>query len=343
MADNHEEIKDKDPELAKVHKSMGDRMDPDEPPTPPEPTPPAPPKDPEKKDIIPEKKDEAVPPKKEEEPPKDPVIDPEDDPTKKVKRPNVYIPLKKFHDEKRIWEKNAKTAEERAQKAEARIVELEQISNQNDGAKKDEDIEAFMAESGFERSTVEGLLKLAEKRLLKPEQIKAIEIAASTVAESEIEAAFTQEFVKVGEPDLKKRFTNAKPEQIAKAKEFLDKVAHTDEFHDKPLDFVIYKNLEEIEKFFTDETAEKKDEPLLNKKTVEASRLGNGKMSTLTAKDFEEKNDFSALNEMDQAERSALIKSFPTKTYENFKVWVSAQDANKGVEVMRDGKKVMLK
>lgn len=332
MANNQDENKVIDPELEKARKSMGDRVDPD-----PEPAP-ANPDEPKKED----KQDVTPAPKVEETPPEDkkPDIDPPADPIKKVNRPEAYIPMPKYLSEKQ--ENDRILAEKDAQIADAlkKVEELQAIANQKGGDQKDEDIENFMAETGFDRATVDGFLKLAEKKLLKPERLEAIKKAEMIVTETEIEEQFNAEFSKFGEPELKKRYPNITEAGLEKAKKLLDQVSHTADFSKSPLDFIIYKHSEAIEKLIADDS--KKDDVPQTKKTIESNHPGNGKnTNVLTAKDFEGQTDFSALNDMEPSERSQLIKSFPTKTYENFVAWTGQQD--KGIEVMRNGQKVMLK
>ncbi len=335
IAENHDDKKEViDPELEKAQKSMKGRVDPD--PTPePDPTP-----APEKKDVTPEPP-APTPPKEDPKPEPKPDGGIEDDPNKKVKRPEAFIPMKKYHEEKRENERLLAEANKKVEDALKKVEELTQIANQNDGTKKDEDIEAFMAETGFDRPTVDGFLKLAEKRLLGPERLEALKTSENIVKEAQLEADFAKEMDSIGTPALKKQFPAITEEQLEKAQELLDKVAHTNAFHDKPLDFIIYKHLEEIQKLFGDESKPNDTTPPQTKKTIEPNRPGSGKNTAMTAKDFEGQKDFSALNDLEPSVRNALIKDFPTATYENFKVWVQGQAP--GLEVMRNGQKVILK
>lgn len=339
MGQNPEPTKtQQDIELEKAQRSMGGRVDPDPTPTPEEPeTPPAP--QPEvKKDITPE-------------PPADPTPTdtPPDVPTPPVdnknlpNRPDRYIPLAKYHGEKKDWETSLSQKDTELAEAKAKIEELTNLSNQGEGTKKDEDIEAFMETSGFDRPTVEGLLKLAGKRLLSPDKLAALDTAESIVHEAKIEEAFATEFKTYGEPELKKHFPNITAEQLQGAKALLDQVAHTKDFKDKTLDFIIFKHLDGLGKLVTQAPADDGagDPPPQDKKTIEGSRIGAGKPTSLTAKDFEGQSDFSMLNDMDQAERSKLISDFSGATYQKFQQWVKVQSP--GVEVMRNGQKVILK
>lgn len=319
-----------DPELAKAKKSMGNRVDPDEEPTP------APVVEPVAEPV---KEEAAV-----VEPVKDPIAEPasevegkNDEPPAKVERPEAFIPMKKYHAEKDEWKKTESLLAD----ANKKIEELTQIANQQDGAKKDDDIEQFMEQTGFDKETVEGFLKLAEKRLSKgqtmtPEEQAAVAKATAIVKDAEITEAFNQEFKNIGEAEIRKAYPDVTPDQIAKAKDYMDKVAHTADGRDKPLDFLVYKHKDEIGKIFAGP-----DVPQ-TKKTAEPSRMGSGKQTNLTANDFKEgKTDFSALADMDQSTRSEIIKNFDSVTYSKFISYSKEQSG--GVEVMRNGKKVILK
>lgn len=326
-----------DPELEKARKSMGGRIDPDDAPeevpleTPVEPV------------AVPPKEPEAVAPLE----PKEPVIEPKDPadvPPVTPARPEAYIPLPKYHSEKKDWEtKNSNLAQQLAD-ANKKVEDLTTIAGQKDGADKDADIEEFMATTGFDRETVEGFLTLAEKRLSKgesmsPEEREAVTKATAIVAEAEIEVAFNKEFSDVGEPAIKKLFPTAAPEKLALAKDHLDKLAHTAENKDKPLDFLVFKAQEELAKIFAEETPAPEPQ---TKKTVEPTRMGNGRQTTLTAADFKADDaDFALLGELDQSTRSEIIKNFDARTYAKFISYAKNESA--GVEVMREGRRVVLK
>jgi len=319
-----------DEEFEKAKKSMAGRVDQDDEVKAPvvEPTPPQ--DDPEKD--VPDAPVVVDTPKVEEKP--------EEMPPKKVDRPQAYIPMPKYLSEK---EENARVmAEKDAKIAEAlqQVEELKALATQKDGDNKDKDIEEFMDKTGFSRDTVEGLLALAEKRILKPEYMKSLDTTTAVVKEAEMEAAYNQEFDSVAVPELKKQFPTITVEAMEKIKDLLDQVAHTPGFNDKSLDFIIYKKQDEI-KAIAGEVPAVEEVETPGKKTIESSRIGSGKITSLTAKDFEGKTDFTELESMDSSERSLLIKDMPLKTYENFMTWVKQKD--QGVEVTRDGKKVMLK
>lgn len=332
-----------DPALARAQKSMGSRRDPDDEPVVAQPEPDVPPEPPIEPDapVVPDE-----PPTPPVEPPVAPdgTQPPADEPP--VNRPAAYIPLKKYHDEKTEWSNKAETAEQRAVIAEARVKELEGIASTQNGADKDKDIEEFMALTGFDRETVDGFLTLAEKRFSKgesmsPEERAAVAKATDIVREAELESAFNTEFTTYGEPEIIKAFPDAKPEQILKAKEELDKIAHTAENKDKPLDFLIYKNKETLAPLFA---AAPEPVPPATRRTVESSRIGNGRATTLTAADFSGNDaDFSLLGDMEASERSKIIQKMDARTYSKFIQYAKDNSNDGGVVVTRGGRKVILK
>lgn len=320
-----------DEEHARALKSMAGRIDNDTPPieeAPLEPTP---------AEVTPPKEEEPAPVVKEEPKAEDKPLVQE---PKKEERPATYIPMPKYLAEKDEWQKTqAELAE-----ANRKIEELTILANQKDGVQKDDDIEAYMAETGFDRETVDGLLKLIEKRVNKgevmtPEEREAVTTATELVKEANIEAAFNVEFKDVGVPTIEKMFPNATPEQIEKAKDELDEIAHTKGNHDKSLDYLIFKNQDKLKDIFTVEPDAPEPQ---TKRAMETSRIGSGKPSNFSASDFKDgKTDFAVLGELDPSVRSQIIKDMDTKTYTSFIQF--AKKESEGIQVMRDGRKITLK
>lgn len=336
MADNHEENPLVDEDLAKAKKSMGSRVDPDE--SPEEapkadennvPEAPQGPQDVEDSKAGADNEDDKIVTPKEGNEPKD---EPEN------KMPRAYIPLGKYNDEKKAW----KQTEAELAEARQRIAELESIGDKSEGKSKDDDIEAFMEQTGFDRETVEGFLSLAEKRSLTPERVQALEKIQAITLETEIQEQFATEFKDYGEPELKNLYPEATAEQMKEAKKLLDVVAHTKEYHDKEMSYVIFKHKDSIAKIFTPGSQEPADQTPTSKRSMESSRIGNGKNTVLTAQDFADKKDFSELDTVDPALRSQIIKDMPTATYENWKAYHANKEKNGGVEVTRGGRKITL-
>lgn len=316
-----------DPALDKAKKSMGWRVDPDEPTEPVAPVIEAPAVVADPEPVAPAT--DPTPPVVEEQKIAEPPIE-----HKKIERPEAFIPMPKYLNEKKETEKLLADKD-------ARIEELERIASQHNGADKDADIQEFMEQTGFDEDTVRGFLDLAEKRFgkgqtMSQEERDAVAKATQIVKEAELNASFNEEFKTSGEPTIKKAYPNATPEQLAQAKDYLDQLAHTLELRDKPLDFIVWKHQEELGKIFTEET------PAMPKKTIESSRVGSGKQSVYTASDFKDgKTDFAVLNDLDPSTQAQIVKDMDSNTYGKFVSYVKNQ--SQGVEVMREGRKVILK
>lgn len=339
-----------DPELERARKSMGGRIDPDETST-------QQPKEEEKKEEpvqVPstdqKPKDEPAPkteePKKEEpvvvDPPK---TDPPAQDKDKVQRPEKYIPLPKYLDEKKDWEREK-------QRLEDNIKELTNIANQGESDKKDEAKKAIAEAVGVDVAVVDQILDLAKANTLSPEALQKIERAGAIAEEAQIQAEFTVEYDNVAKPTLLKLFPDAKPEQLQKARDFLDVVSHTKEFHDKPMTKVIEDNQSELSKLFVVEQpkVEKEPDPTpTGGKTMEHGRQGAGSVISLSPSDFESKNgesvDFAPLLELNKTDPEAankIVKGLSNKAYTKFVYYLGNQE-NNGIQVTRDGKKVNLK
>lgn len=327
-----------DEAFAKSQKSMGGRVD----------------QDPVAPVVTEEKKDEepVIPPKKDEEPavvvpPEGETVTPPVVEGEKPDRPVAYIPIPKYKAEKKEWEDTVASKETALAEANKKIEELTLLTQKPEGTNKDADIEAFMEKTGFDRETVDGLLDLAKSRIstgqaaLSPEQLEAVEKATQIVKEAELEVAFNEEFTSKAEPELKKLYPDATPEQLVAVKKFLDPIAHTIDNKDKGLDFIIFKNKEEIAKLF-EAPAPTVDDAQPDKKTIESTRPGAGKPVSLTASDFKAADaDFGLLGDLDQGVRAQIIKDFDSGTYARYIQY--AKNQTPGVEVMRNGSRVILK
>lgn len=114
----------------------------------------------------------------------------------------------------------------------------------------------------------EEIAKLAEEKEIDPEVLKRIIDVARKGVETSPEDKALLEQVKVMQaereeteqqrifetefntvlPTLKSEFPNASDEQMTKAKEMLDELSHTEKYHDKDMDYVVFKEKSEISK-----------------------------------------------------------------------------------------------
>lgn len=325
-----------DEELLAAQKSMGGRIDADEPVVP------EPKVDEKEKEVPPtpvveEPKPPVVPPV---EPPKDPPVDPlAGDKKPIITRPEAYIPLPKYHDEKKAWE---------TEKADflKKIADLE-AKGPTATTSTEDAIAKFAEKHTMDPSMVEELVTILESKLLPAdkaakidEALKLADSAKQTEQTLKSIELFKEEFKEVGMPKLSSLYPKATPEQLEAARTFLDAVAHSAGFNDKSLTDIISFKQDDLSKIFTLPDDTTPPTPSGNK-TMESSRPGNGKQATPTAADFKGKTDFTDFLALDQPVQDEIRKSMDNETYQAFVSFMGNKE--NGVEVMRNGRKVVLK
>lgn len=136
---------------------------------------------------------------------------------------------------------------------------IEELRKENTKAKPDETATENLEEE---------IAKLAEEKEIDPEVLsRIIEVARKGVQQSPEDKALLEE-VKVMQqereereqkdifetewkgvlPSLKEQFPNASEEQLTKAKEQIDELSHSEKYHDKDMDYVVFKEKEAIGK-----------------------------------------------------------------------------------------------
>lgn len=271
------------------------------------------------------------------ETPKEPVADrkdqkpedkePEDKPV--ATRPERYIPVKKYTDEKNDWKQSDL-------KKDQKIAELQAIADgKPDTAKNDNLIKAYCEKYNVDEDTARAEIdrvkfvnefgeqkpasepkKPDEPAKLTPEQEAKIERA------DEIEAndLFNKEFNEVAIPSLKQLFPNATPEQLAEAKKELEALATTTPYLDKSLDYVAFKEKDALSDIFSAE-----------RKGPEPSRATQKGASALTASDFENgKTSFAELDKLPSADREKIFKGLSIKAWD---AYTHYQQQNQEVQV----------
>lgn len=248
------------------------------------------------------------------------------------KRPKKYIPIPQFQEEKR---KRQEAEEERDRLKQ----QLEGISETEEGSKAEEDaVKAFAEEHGLDEKQVKGLLDLARAQVGIP---KARLDAISKIEEQQkqdeqrrqekaAQEAFESEFKDTVIPALKEKYPNATDDEIADAKELMDELAHSPKFHKYDLDYILFKKGKEIGKLFS----------TTKTKTAEKTGMGKNtdKTKELDAKYFEDKNDFTELQELDATQREKILADMSPETYVKYGNWFKQNE--KSFEVNRGGKRV---
>lgn len=280
-----------------------------------------------------EEKPTVTPPKEEEKKDiKPPVIDIAvkgeekiETPPPRAPRPEKYIPLDKYIDEKKEW----KSSEESKDK---RIAELETIAGLNDQTKKfDSAVKKYAEKHGVDEETaklevekVRDILDFTSPPVVKPtekksdvptlsdEQRRSLQEADQIRAEK----AFNVEYDTVAIPQLKTLFPNATLAQLNDAKADLEKLACTEKYLDKSLDYIAFKEKAALSDIFSTE-----------RKGPESSKPTQKGKETLTPKDFNEnKTSFKELQSLSIEERDNIVKAFDDKTWDKYMNWISQNE-----------------
>lgn len=261
-------------------------------------------------------------------------------------RPLRYIPLKKHHED---IEKAKNTAREEATaEAQARIKELERMLGSGDGKtptkeELDERIQLHADKYGMDPQEVRELLELMP-RSENGESVPKEALAAFTAFMDEQKLKSEQEhdareWSEVAIPAIKRLYPNATEDQLKKAYEVLDPIAHSEEGHKYKYSFIVFENQDQIKDIFSGST---EAEPPKDKITAEGARMGNGANNTLTAKDFEVDNpNFSLLDSLNSEEqKTSILKDMSAGTYQKY---LSHIEKKQSVSVLRGDRKIELK
>jgi len=251
--------------------------------------------------------------------------DDEDD--KKSSRPEKYIPIKQYTDEKKQWRESEASYKER-------IGQLEAIAGGKEGSKKTETaVKEYAEKYGVDEESVRDLAKIIKgedkppvnpETPIKPEDQKLLDEAR----EIEANQLFAEEFNTLAKPEIKSLFPNATQEQIESAKAELEKLACTSQYLDKSLDFIVYKEKANLGKLF-----------VVGRKGPESSHTAPDKgKATYTADDFKGgKTPFSVLADLSGDEQNTIIEKMDMKTYESWSNWNVQNDP---IVINRKGRKL---
>lgn len=284
----------------------------------------------DKKPVVEEKPIETPPAKKEIIDEKQSEKDKDDEGDKpKPSRPEKYIPVKQYTDEKRSFQ-------ETIAEQEKKIAELSKIANLSEGSKKlDEAVKKYAEKHGVEEEIareevqkVKDILDLTSDREEKPQKKENISTMSEDdrkileeAQEIKAEKLFLQEFDDVATPQIKDLFPNASPSKMAEAKEELQKLACTNQYLDKSLDYIVFKEKETFSKIFAPDRV-----------GPEGGRSSSGKnKQVFSASDFEGgKTNFSELTKLSTEERDKIVKDFSPKVWDKYMHFLSI---NEDIEV----------
>lgn len=233
-------------------------------------------------------------------------------------RPETYIPIPKYTQEKREWKESlqAKDTEITAKQSEIDrlAAELEKAQKEGKPNQSAQKIESLAERIGVEPELVKELIDVAREGYVPqsaPNQEKKEEVKPAV----EPADPFPKEWDETALPELRKQYPGATAEQLADAKGVLDKAAHSD-FRRYPMDYILWNKAEELKTILATP----------RKKTIEAGAHGKGDITPATP----EKPDLGDLT--------------PAKLKEIEKARAAEADAEDGggVRVMRNGREMVL-
>ena len=169
----------------------------------------------------------------------EPTLIPE--PQAVAKKRSIYQSLKDTR-------QDVKTERELRESAERERDELRAKLDVPAKATDDEDLEAFAKEIDADPATLKRMQALFLKNAPKSEfseehskQLKEFQDWQKTNNEAVSQVQFDKEFENAL-PTLGRLFPNASPEETKVLKAALDKLAHSDAYHDKEIDYIAFKN-----------------------------------------------------------------------------------------------------
>ena len=196
---------------------------------------------------------EAEPTEPEEKPAEEPKEEEEED--LKEEEPPVVPKKRSIYQDLKSSRKDAKSEKELREKAEQERDDLQTKLDAASEAKTPEekkeatnDLESFAKEIDADPSALSKMRELFLKDLPKGEvpeelsnQLQEFQDWQKTNSEAVEIVQFDQEF-KLAQPDLVKMFPKATAEEMETIKAEINKLAHTDAFHDKEIDYIAFKN-----------------------------------------------------------------------------------------------------
>lgn len=256
-------------------------------------------------------------------------------------RPSKYIPLAQYQDEKKIHN-------EQVASLQAKIDELSSATKKEVtvGTEEHEQfIQEYAEKYGIEEEDVRKLVAMVTpKQVLPPEVSKMLETFQTTqdqLALIEEEKHFNVEFEKA-DPVVQQYFPGLTPEQGKALRQSVFELSHTKEWHDRDLEYVLWKNkdalLAELPKVDTEPVKAPKG------KVAETGRSGNHVHKVLTAEDFKDgKTSFEELGNLEESDRNKIIQDMDPQTYRKFVTFAGTFENGGGLKVNRGGKTVILK
>lgn len=280
-----------------------------------------------------------------------PVVAPKEP---RVERPERYIPVPKYQNEKKQWGEEKSTL----LSAVAAAKGFEPGSEQETKA-----LDALMAKHGVTADAAKEMLELARTTLfpkelqeglskILTESSKEAETAQLAAKEKEEQDFFDGEYSPFENEHIVTAYPNATDEQKQKAKEFIDQTAHTAKYAKLDLAEVaalpaVKKQLDAIMGTAPAAPAAAPVVEVPARKGPEASKPGGAAADMVKATDFRKdpktkQYDFSRLHAMaDGADKEKVVSDLSPEAYFDYANELGSMDTD--LEVRRGGKTVILK
>ncbi len=282
-----------------------------------------------------------------------PVVTPILDKTPKVERPQRYIPIPQYREEKQGWNTEKQTLLTTIAKAKG----FEAGSAEESAA-----IQDFMSKSGLDEAAAREALTLARQSLfpkelqegfskILTESAKQDEIAAKAKEEQEEAEFFSNEYSAFATEHIDTAFPNATADQKTAVRELIDQAAHSPKYAKLDLQeiYALPQVKAEVDKIFagTEAPVTPPAPAVEHRKGPETSKPGGAPASTLTAADFKKdpttkKFDFGKLHDMpDNEDKQALVSALEPEAYVAYIDDLGARDSS--LTVRRGDQKITLK
>jgi hypothetical protein len=189
-------------------------------------------------------KEEAAKPEGEEEPPQ------------LSKKRSIYDDLKDERRERKDAQAKAQTAEERAATAEAKAAELQALLDAKNDAKTpqeksnaDDELKTFAEAEGLSVEGLEKLVGIIGKRVSTPipEEVQKT-LAEFTKWQKTHKAQQEDQEILSAAPSVKTALDVHDDAELQSVMKEVVRLAHTPEFHDKEVDYIVWKNRDKLAK-----------------------------------------------------------------------------------------------
>ncbi len=187
--------------------------------------------------------------------PKEGEDDP-DQPDQQPKKRSIYDDLKGQKQKRKEAQEQAERVAQENEQLKARNDELERLMKEHDKAQTpqqqaqaNDDLATFAEEQGLSVDALERLTGLIANRALPPEFKQTFEEFQRFSQQQKVQAEDQE--VRAQEPTIRKELGIDESTDTSALMEEVVRLSHTKEFHDKELDYIVWKNRDALSKLVT--------------------------------------------------------------------------------------------